>query len=338
MKSVTSDAMRDLPQVQQMIMTLDSALASKPTTRNDADRRADLVKKLSGLLGHSGIYAESLIRYGMPHRAAFVIYLAMITSESPSPLLDARRWRSVLRVQVVGLGSDDKEQFRRAPLEGVDHVPALLNRWVANARFSDVLSWTPPTDDEWARISLEPSPSKDITEPYLWLWQRNAVNDLERWLTTSLHREYQWHNRHLVGLFSEAALAGDGPNADLLNKEIAQRAVYPQANPDDDAMFWALQDAAVQYLQQGKYTEAVALFEFHRQRFPEAAAYQAGHSKVSMTQEHYIEELREALDTRSVVDAFKPKDGPQQARPADEKAPPDEEDQTENDEKDDPKV
>ena len=38
----------------------------------------------------------------------------------------------------------------------------------------------------------------------------------------------------------------------------------------------------------------------------EAAAYQAGHSKVSMTQEHYIEERRGALDTRSVVDAFKP--------------------------------
>ena len=75
---------------------------------------------------------------------------------------------------------------------------------------------------------------------------------------------------------------------------------------------------------------------------PEAAAYQAGHSKVSMTQEHYIEELREALDTRSVVDAFKPKDGSrpaeEHAQLADEQAPPDEEDETENDEKDDPKV
>lgn len=75
---------------------------------------------------------------------------------------------------------------------------------------------------------------------------------------------------------------------------------------------------------------------------PEAAAYQAGHSKVSMTQEHYIEELREALDTRSVVDAFKPKDGSrpaeEHAQLADEQAPPNEEDRTENDEKDDPKV
>ncbi|PYI39473.1 hypothetical protein CVS30_05875 [Arthrobacter psychrolactophilus] len=44
----------------------------------------------------------------------------------------------------------------------------------------------------------------------------------------------------------------------------------------------------------------------------EAATYQAGHSKVSMTHAYYIEERRGASDTRSVVDAFKPqrKSGP----------------------------
>lgn len=36
----------------------------------------------------------------------------------------------------------------------------------------------------------------------------------------------------------------------------------------------------------------------------EAAAYQLGHSKIAMTQEHYIEEYKEALDTRSVLDGF----------------------------------
>lgn len=51
---------------------------------------------------------------------------------------------------------------------------------------------------------------------------------------------------------------------------------------------------------------------------PEAAAYQAGHSKVSMTQEHYIEEHRGALDTRAVVDAFKP---PRKSRPEHKQAP-----------------
>lgn len=40
---------------------------------------------------------------------------------------------------------------------------------------------------------------------------------------------------------------------------------------------------------------------------PEAAAYQAGHSKISMTQQHCIEEIHEALDTGSVTEAFMPK-------------------------------
>jgi integrase len=36
----------------------------------------------------------------------------------------------------------------------------------------------------------------------------------------------------------------------------------------------------------------------------EAAAYQAGHSKVSMTRKHYVEEYKEAIDTRAVLTAF----------------------------------
>ncbi|WP_219816465.1 tyrosine-type recombinase/integrase [Arthrobacter sp. 4R501] len=40
----------------------------------------------------------------------------------------------------------------------------------------------------------------------------------------------------------------------------------------------------------------------------EAAAYQAGHSKVSMTRKHYVEEYKEAIDTRAVLNAFNPPD------------------------------
>ncbi|SDL95082.1 hypothetical protein [Arthrobacter sp. ok362] len=36
----------------------------------------------------------------------------------------------------------------------------------------------------------------------------------------------------------------------------------------------------------------------------ETAAYQAGHSKVSMTRKHYAEEYKEAIDTRAVLSAF----------------------------------
>ncbi|UKA63418.1 hypothetical protein [Arthrobacter sp. FW306-04-A] len=38
----------------------------------------------------------------------------------------------------------------------------------------------------------------------------------------------------------------------------------------------------------------------------EATAYQAGHSKVSMTQKHHVEEYKEALNTRGALNAFNP--------------------------------
>lgn len=54
---------------------------------------------------------------------------------------------------------------------------------------------------------------------------------------------------------------------------------------------------------------------------PEAAAYQAGHSKVAMTQEHYIEERRGALDTRAAIDAFKPPRKSKQTRLTHDQSP-----------------
>ncbi len=36
----------------------------------------------------------------------------------------------------------------------------------------------------------------------------------------------------------------------------------------------------------------------------ETAAYQAGHSKVSMTRKHYVGEYKEAMDTREVLSVF----------------------------------
>jgi hypothetical protein len=36
----------------------------------------------------------------------------------------------------------------------------------------------------------------------------------------------------------------------------------------------------------------------------ETAAYQAGHSKVSMTRKYYVEEYKETIDTRAVLSAF----------------------------------
>ena len=117
------------------------------------------------------------------------------------------------------------------------------------------------SEDEWRLITLEPNATEEVLDAYAWLWRRNVVDSLDRWTVASLYLEYRWQNLQQVGLFSEAALEGDGPATHLLNATIARRAVEPQeVGSETDATFWALQDAAVDYFQRGKFHEAVALF------------------------------------------------------------------------------
>ena len=62
---------------------------------------------------------------------------------------------------------------------------------------------------------------------------------------------------------------------------------------------------------------------------PEAASYQLGHSKIAMTQQHYIEEYKNALDTRAALDGFGPSQDEVEKTPPepDQPASPDDEDE-----------
>jgi hypothetical protein len=57
----------------------------------------------------------------------------------------------------------------------------------------------------------------------------------------------------------------------MLNEEIAYRAVCgePAMSNEAEALFWALQDTAVDFLGKHRYEEAAALFEFHWRQYPE---------------------------------------------------------------------
>ncbi len=221
----------------------------------------------------------------MPQRATLAIYVAAITPQRKALLtrMNFDGWRSLLGLGVTsddlpgtlltdeGEGEGEESSAGETGPAPLFYVPARLNKWAANAPFSDLIQWTPPAVDDWERMALEQAPAVDVTDAYTWLWQRNAVNELDRWTTASLHLEYRWQNLQQVGLFSEAALAGDGPSPELLNGVIAQRAVEPGDTSEMDSTFWALQDTAVEYLTHNKFAEAVALFEFHHKRYPNDA-------------------------------------------------------------------
>jgi hypothetical protein len=277
MSSQTSVGRSTGPDLRATIQLLDHLLVAIPSADDQVAPRAEAIKGCLRRLNLFGVDGENLVRYGMPHRAALAIYVTLITSEPSrlAQLIDVNRWRTLLHVNDAmpssdGDASNDALSQVRAQ-ENVAHVPHQLDRWAMNASLADVLNWVPPSDEEWRRISLESSSIEDVSEAYLWLWRRNVVDELDRWSVSSLHLEYRWQNQQQVGLFSELALGADGPAPDLLNAAIARRAVEPQDSSETDAVFWALQDAAVEYLKQGKFAAAVALFEFHHGRFPNDA-------------------------------------------------------------------
>jgi hypothetical protein len=266
---------RARPNLQATIQLLDKLLVAIPHADDQVDMRAGAIQGCLRRLNEFGVDGENLVRYGMCHRASLAIYVTLIASE-PSrlgQLIDVDRWRVLLHVNDISavVEGAEAEALQAQVRERVAHVPHQLDRWVMNARLADVLNWVAPSDEEWGRICLEPSPVSEVVEAYEWLWRRNVVAELERWAMPSLILEYRWRHKQQVGLFSELALDADGPAPDLLNAAIARRAAEPHDTSEIDAVFWALQDAAVEYLKLGKFSAAVALFEFHHGRFPNDA-------------------------------------------------------------------
>lgn len=260
--------------VRELIGILDAALSGVPQTTQDSVHRFSLVQSLRNSLGRFGIDGESLVRYGMAPRAAAAIYRALFSpnDDDLTQIIDTARWRELLRVPVPSARLDELDDVELDAMSSSLHrVPFQLQMWVANAKFADIVRFSPPNDKDWSDWSLRSRESEETVAAYEWLWQRNTGEVLDRWSTDTLHLEYKWQHNRKVSLFSPEALSDDGPELPVLNAEIARRAVEPQSQGqhEQDRLLWQLQESAVDFLRKGKFSEAVALFEFHRRRNPQ---------------------------------------------------------------------
>jgi hypothetical protein len=260
--------------VRELIAILDRALAGVPQNQQDSRHRVSTITHARRLLGNYGIDGENLIRYGMSARAAVAVYRAMFSPDDDdlTRIVDTRRWREVLKVPTPSapLGELEEPELDAMSIS-LQRVPHLLDMWVANAPLADVLRYAPPSDPDWARWTLLTPETIETISAYHWLLQRSITENLDRWSTESLHLEFKWQHDHQVGLFNTATLSSAGPDTNLLNAEIARRAVAPQleAQVEQDQLFWQLQETAVDYLVTGKHVEAKTLFEFHLRRNPD---------------------------------------------------------------------
>lgn len=249
-----------------LIVALDRALATVPLTAVDLQTREEVVRSIFRQLADLGLDGESLVRYGMAPRAALPL-LAKLVGGVEDPAVDLASWRSVLSIQAAVLDAD--------PDTATDALMASVQRidsWVIAAPLGDVLNFTPPSATSLSRYVIDNQSRTGISLPYIWLWLRCTQDDLTRWPTEALHLEYRWQNDLEEAPFPAEVLAHDGPDATVLNEQIAFRASTSSDSDDaEDSLFWQLQETAVSFLSRERYDEASALFEFHSKHHPKDA-------------------------------------------------------------------
>lgn len=247
-----------------LIIALDRALSTVPLNASEVEARAGVVQSLVRRLATFGLDGESLVRYGMAPRAALPLLVKLVGS-SADRAVNLASWRTVLSIPAAALDAD--------PDTATDALMATvhsIDSWVIAAPLSDVLDFTAPSASNLSRYVIDNQSRAAVSLPYIWLWLRCTQDDLTRWPTEALHLEYRWQNELEEALFPSAVLRHDGPDARMLNEQIAYRASTAASSGDEaeDSLFWQLQDTAVSFLSRERYDEASALFEFHSKHHP----------------------------------------------------------------------
>lgn len=251
-----------------------SMLAHTPT--DQADRQAAILRVCKAL-SKRGLDADSLIRFGMQSVVVspLVSWLMLepLLGEPPEdrPVLDFRAWRHLLGHCAVTV--DEQNGQLQLPPEGLSTLSqaiAALKRWVEEAPLSDIINAVPPSEESFHEIESRPRSASELGEKYSWLYERLAVTDIEQWAETSLHNELRWVLHLIPPPVPSSFMEIVSFEEQELNRLIARRVVSLEVrNELWDPLLQPLQDQAATFLQQRRFREAGALFEFYERQNPD---------------------------------------------------------------------
>ncbi|WIB34404.1 hypothetical protein [Curtobacterium sp. MCSS17_005] len=246
----------------------------------DEDRRGRAIELrllMSGIEEH-GVDAAALIRHGMAGLAWVpVISLLIINADElaveDSPI-DIDGWMRALLLDALplpsGPGSDgleatDADEDAMSTL--IDRAMHLLPTWVLDAPIQDVVTLTPPAPELLQQVTAGGPPSS-VTDAYRWLWERFGNDDMSKWSGDSLRLEFQWREQDWQPPFPLDGLTVDREADAELHIQMAKRWVRGPDLPDQLQLLFQLQDQAINFLTEQRYTEAAALFEFYLKQTP----------------------------------------------------------------------
>lgn len=225
-----------------------------------------------------GLDGESLVRYGIASEMILHALVDLLVAELlPGGATDTSSglsgWRRVFRMddprvqaRVPGILRDqgDVQSAVRGLIGDGILAPALeaAARWACSADLELLLAFSSPTEEQLAEARLSPPLDLELMRAYKWAVDRFSSTYYSEWAIDSLHAEWRW--QHGIGVPPcPAHLMSQPPvQMDLLNHQIAQRAVLSNPSEIIPSLSQKVSRHALHLLRAGRHEHAATLFEF----------------------------------------------------------------------------
>ena len=258
--------------------------------QDSADDREDELRDVLILLGARGLSLDQHLHSSVRFLARMSLFAVLVSSRHSEidPQSEIGRWQSYI--------DKEGEKFPQIPNDSMQsssqpmpfHEIVLLGMWAENAPIQDVLAWSPPSDSV-AEILGQNSRGElnqeldDQGAKGRWLVDRFTETYLDRWEMESLCLEWSFMHGQVSPPCSSYELKAREVKLTELSSEMADRLVKnsrrfaksprgPRSHDISTSMMTShLVKPAANFLREGRFTEARALFEAILQTDPESA-------------------------------------------------------------------
>jgi len=269
--------------VERLVSSLRQLVSTPPLSRTQQQKRALNINLLLEGISAKGIDAPALLRFGLADHLWQPLFILLIATPKEdragqAAVIDFEAWYAALSIEP--LAPEDFMQVESTEESSIELTITidsdfsrpflLLRRWAHTAPLNEVLAMAAPDADFFERVPVG-DPEPEVKSPYLWLVQRYAEPDLADWNMTSLQLEYRHRHTEWVPSFGPDVVAALSLRDDQLNAELARRAASVDAEADnshDVNLMTELKRQAIGFLDESRYLEAAALFEFYSRRNP----------------------------------------------------------------------
>lgn len=179
---------------------------------------------------------------------AHVIASEQVDAEAGFEL--AGGWSTLARKYLIAEDADE------AAGEALGALFGSIYTWAMSVGIDDLLNWTPTDQDPSA--SPTDLPSLHIDDEAAWLIERFTLTYLDQWSTAALRMEWLYLHGQIAGPCSSNDMGSREIEETTLAKELADRSTADSAGP---GLAMRLVEPAIRFIEEGRRTEAAALFE-----------------------------------------------------------------------------